>query len=306
MSTRRATWERIAAWATWVTQVTIIGTGGAVRLTGSGLGCSEWPHCTPDDFFPVAEAGIHGFIEYGNRLMSGVVLAACVLLLVLSWAARRQRPTVFRLAVAIVALTLTQALIGAIVVWLHLRPDTVAIHFWVSILLVVLATWALYRVLRGPAPANPLPRGRSIVAWVASALLIVVVALGVLTTGSGPHAGDHGAARNGLDSELLQHLHAVPSYLLLATVVLGFVLALRARAARQITWYAIMLALLFVQIAVGIAQSNLGLPIALVGIHMVLSSLSVATMVVIVLTLREPASAISSSSDDEIPAAASV
>lgn len=289
MNVRRAGWQRIAAWATWATQVIIIGTGGAVRLTGSGLGCSDWPHCTPGDFFPVPETGIHGLIEFGNRAFSVIVLAACVLLLVLLWKDRATKRVAFRLSLAVVVLTVAQALIGAVVVWLHLEPFTVGVHFFLSLVLVILSAWLLYRVVAGPAQTGSYPALRRTVAIITAIALGVVVVLGVLTTGSGPHAGDGGALRNGLNSELLQHLHAIPSYVMFAAVVCGLVLALKERQSRHATWYGVVLGLLVVQIAVGLIQANTGLPVLLVGIHMLLSSLTVSAVIVVLLTGRDTA-----------------
>ncbi|MGM1030487.1 MAG: COX15/CtaA family protein [Actinomycetota bacterium] len=279
----------IAAWATLVSQVIIVGTGGAVRLTGSGLGCSEWPNCTPESFTPVPEQGIHGLIEFGNRVWGGIVVAIAIVMLVLA-IRRRAGRTIVALAAVVLALTVAQALIGAVVVWMTLRPDTVGIHFFLSVILVGLSAALTWRVVSGPPGARTAPRWQSALVLAMTAVLAVVIFVGVLTTGSGPHAGDGGAARNGLDPAVMQHVHAWPGYVLLA-LVLAVVVAAAARGPRRhLGWSLALLAAVVVQIVVGIVQSRIGLPIALVGIHMVLSVVATAVAVAVVLSLRGPSS----------------
>ncbi len=280
----------VAAWATLVSQIVIVGTGGAVRLTGSGLGCSQWPNCTPESFTPVAEQGIHGIIEFSNRVWGGVVVAIAIVMLVLALRKRAGRAVV-TLAALVLGLTIVQALIGAVVVWMHLRPDTVGIHFLLSVILVGLAAALAWRVVAGPAGARTAPRWQSALVHTMTAVLAVVVVVGVLTTGSGPHAGDGGAARNGLDPAVMQHVHAWPGYALLA-LVLAVVVAAAARGPRRhLGWALALLGAVLVQIAVGIVQSRTGLPVGLVGIHMVLSVVCTAIAVAVVLSLRGPAGA---------------
>jgi cytochrome c oxidase assembly protein subunit 15 len=124
---------------------------------------------------------------------------------------------------------------------------------------------------------------------VTSFLVAVTVVAGILTTGAGPHSGDDGSARNGLDASILQHVHSWPGYALVAaTLVLVISLALKGH--RRIMNFAILLLTLeVVQAVVGIIQSRTGLPILLVGIHMVLACAIAAAMVVVVLSLRSPA-----------------
>jgi cytochrome c oxidase assembly protein subunit 15 len=130
------------------------------------------------------------------------------------------------------------------------------------------------------------PRWQSALVHAMTAVLAVVVVVGVLTTGSGPHAGDGGAARNGLDPAVMQHVHAWPGYALLALVIAVVVAAAARGPRRHLGW-----ALVLLQIAVGIVQSRTGLPIALVGIHLVVSVVTTAIAVAVVLSLRGPADA---------------
>lgn len=278
----------VAAWTTLITQIVIVGTGGAVRLTGSGLGCSQWPNCTPESFTPVPEQGIHGIIEFANRVWGGVVVLVAIVMLVLAIRQRAGRAIVV-LAALVLGLTIAQALIGAVVVWMHLRPDTVGVHFLLSVVLVGLAAALAWRVVVGPAGPRSAPRWQSLLVHLMTLALAVVIVVGVLTTGSGPHAGDGGAARNGLDPAVMQHVHAVPGYVLLA-LVLAVVAAAAARGPRaHLGWALALLGLILVQIVVGIVQSNTGLPILLVGIHMIVSVVSTAVGVAVVLSLRGPA-----------------
>jgi len=280
----------VAAWATLVSQIIIVGTGGAVRLTGSGLGCSEWPNCTPDSFTPVAAQGIHGVIEFSNRVWGGIVVVIAIVVLVLALRKRAGR-AVITLAALVLGLTIAQALIGAVVVWMQLRPDTVGIHFIISVVLVALAAALAWRVVTGPAGPRTAPRWQSALVHAMTAVLAVVVFVGVLTTGSGPHAGDGGAARNGLDPAVMQHVHSWPGYLLLALVVAVVVAAAARGPRRHFGWALALLGAVLVQILVGVVQSRIGLPIGLVGIHMVLSVVTTAIAVATVLSLRGTADA---------------
>ncbi|SDR66336.1 COX15/CtaA family protein [Agrococcus carbonis] len=285
----------VAAWMTLLSQIIIVGTGGAVRLTGSGLGCSEWPNCTPESFTPVPEQGIHGLIEFGNRVWGGIVVVVAVVMLVLA-IRRRAGRLVVTLAALVLGLTVAQALIGAVVVWMQLRPDTVGVHFLLSVVLVALSAVLAWKVVVGPSGPRTAPRWQSILVHAMTLALAVVVVVGVLTTGSGPHAGDGGAARNGLDPAIMQHVHAVPGYVLLA-LVLAVVVAAAARGPRlHLRWSLALLGIVLVQILVGIVQSNTGLPILLVGIHMVLSVVTTAIGAAVVLSLR-PAQRVGAGTD---------
>lgn len=267
---------RIVSILTLISQIAIVGTGGAVRLTGSGLGCSQWPNCTPGSFTPTPELGIHGVIEFANRVMGGVVVAIAIAMLVLAIVHRRQRSGVVLPAAIVVVLTLAQALIGAVVVWMHLRPDTVGIHFILSAILVGVATVLAWRVFGTADRQRAGSRTQRILVSVMDAALAVVVFVGILTTGSGPHAGDGGAARNGLDPSIMQHVHAWPAYVLFALAI-GVAGLAWLRGPRVHRRFALLLVVVLVlQIVVGLVQSNTGLPVGLVGAHMVLSVIAVA------------------------------
>jgi cytochrome c oxidase assembly protein subunit 15 len=280
---------RVFAWLSFLAEVTIIATGGAVRLTGSGLGCPTWPTCTPESLVPTQEMGIHGLIEFGNRTMTGVVgiLAAVVLLLILR--IRRERRDLFILAAVVAGGVVAQALVGGVTVLTGLNPFIVGFHY-VSSLVLVCVTAAFLSRMSASAGARGLvvPRLQATLTHVTAAVLALTIAFGVLTTGAGPHSGDADAGRNGFDAEVLEHVHAWPGYALLVLTVLLVVAAWRsrARAPRLLRWTVVLLVVEFVQIAVGLYQARNGLPELAVGVHMVLAALAAATMTLVVMHLK--------------------
>jgi len=279
---------RVLAWLSLVSEVIIVGTGGAVRLTESGLGCSTWPTCSPDSLVPTPELGIHGLIEFGNRLMTGVVGIIAVLVLVALLRVRRDRPGLFGLAVAIVLAVAAQAVVGGITVLSGLNPFIVGFHFVASLVLVVLSAILVVRCYAAPGRVRFVaPPWYVTASFVTAALLSVTIMVGVLTTASGPHSGDPNAARTGFDAFLLEHFHAWPGYVSFAAVVF-LVVAAAARGLRSASWTVVLLLLVLVQIAIGLIQANTGLPPLLVGAHMILACLVAATMAVVVLWELEP------------------
>jgi cytochrome c oxidase assembly protein subunit 15 len=283
--TRRA---RGLAWASLATELAIVGTGGSVRLTASGLGCPAWPLCTPESLVPVPELGFHALIEFSNRMMSGVVAIVALFTFLFLLRQRRARPELFWLSFALGVLVLVQAGIGGITVLSSLESYVVGLHFVISAAMVVLAAalvWCVYLPAERPAP---LPRWLRGLAWTIAAVGAVTVLVGILTTGSGPHAGDLGVARNGLPTDLMEHLHAWPAYVLFGLTVLIVLVAWRGRFAgtRELALW--LLGAEFLQIAVGLYQSRNGLPALAVGVHMVLACLLLAVMTALVLSTTRP------------------
>ncbi|MGX5680461.1 COX15/CtaA family protein [Schumannella luteola] len=280
---------RVFAIATLVAQILIVGTGGAVRLTGSGLGCPTWPRCTAESFVTTPEMGIHGIIEFGNRLLTFVLVAIAIITFVLVLRIRRERRDLFVLALLIGLYVPIQAIIGGITVLTNLNPYVVGLHFLASVVLVSLSAVLVYRVFVGPRGDQfAAPRWYRMIAHITSAFVAITILVGILVTGSGPHAGDGGAARNGLDSEFLQHVHSWPAYATLAATLALVAGAWRLGSRRLLTLSAVLLAVEGVQILVGLAQANLGLPEVLVGIHMVLACCLAAAITAVVCALREP------------------
>ncbi|MEI5582237.1 MULTISPECIES: COX15/CtaA family protein [unclassified Agromyces] len=295
---------RVVAWLSFLAQTVIIATGGAVRLTGSGLGCPTWPLCTEDSLVTTPEMGIHGVIEFGNRLMTGVVGIVALLVVLSIWRLRHERRDLWRLALAVVLGIVAQAVVGGITVWTGLNPFIVGFHYVASLLLVCVTAAYLVRLRTMPGPRElAVPTWYARLAHATTAVLAVSIVFGVLTTASGPHSGDVNAGRTGYDAELLEHVHAWPGYaLLLLTVVL--VAAARRLRLPTLGWGLALLAVELVQIAVGLYQARNGLPPLLVGIHMVLAALMAATMTVFVLHLRRPLATDATAPDAELAASA--
>jgi len=280
---------RVFAWLSLVAQTLLIGTGGAVRLTGSGLGCPTWPRCTTDSFVNTQEMGIHGIIEFGNRMLTFVLVIVAVGMFLSILRFRAQRRDLFVLALLQGLSIPLQAVIGGITVLTGLNPYIVGTHFVISIVLVALTTVLVYRVYRGPRGfAKFAPAWFTAVTHFSTLLVAITVLLGILTTGSGPHAGDATTPRNGMNSEVLQHLHSWPAYALVGTTLFLVIAAFTGgdRFVPVRRWLLALLAVEAVQVAVGITQARLGLPELLVGIHMVLAALLVSAMTATVLSLR--------------------
>ncbi|QIM16503.1 heme A synthase [Leucobacter insecticola] len=280
---------RALAWWVFATQVLIIATGGAVRLTGSGLGCDTWPKCTADSFVNNPEMGIHSYIEFGNRTLTILLEVVAILALLAVWRFRQQRPDLFWLTVVPTLSVLVQAVVGGIVVWSGLNPYLVGLHFFASLVLVVLAALLVLRVYTGPGPRRLVASAPLLqMAWLATIFGFVVVALGILTTGSGPHAGDGGALRNGLDSETIQTVHVVAAYGTLLFTLMTLFLARRERAYSVSRWAGWTIVVILAQIIVGIVQARLSLPPVLVGLHMVLACLLAAGVFLALVETRQP------------------
>lgn len=281
---------RIAAWTTFVVQTLIVVTGGAVRLTASGLGCPTWPKCTEDSLVNTPEMGIHGVIEFGNRLLTFLLVIVAIATFALIFRMRKQRRDLFWLALLIGLGIPAQAVIGGISVLTKLDPYVVGLHFIVSIAMVVLSTVLVFNVYRGNGPWKCVATGWTIaLAWIMASFQFITICVGILTTGSGPHAGDAEAPRNGLDSELLQHIHSYPAYIALGASVLVLIGAIRSQLNVLRNAVITLLAINAVQIVVGIAQSRMGLPEILVGIHMLLACLVSAAVTNVLLNLRQKA-----------------
>ncbi|WP_299165196.1 heme A synthase [uncultured Arthrobacter sp.] len=275
---------RMLALASLISQILIVVTGGAVRLTASGLGCPEWPRCTADSMVTTAEMGIHGVIEFGNRLLTFVLTAIAVAMLVSLWNMRKTRRDLFVPAVVLLAGIPAQAVVGGITVLTQLNPWVVGWHFIISMILIAVATVLVNRtrLSAAEAAAETQPRAARILRQllvIAAVLVTIAVLLGVVVTGSGPHAGDAGAARNNLNPDLMTRIHAAPVYLLVLTVLVLVVAAYRLNVAQRLRGALVMLTVVvFAQGAIGYLQHFLHLPVALVALHMLGASVLTAAM----------------------------
>jgi cytochrome c oxidase assembly protein subunit 15 len=277
------------ALANLVANVVIVVTGGAVRLTGSGLGCPTWPRCTDASFVPTPELAGHGVIEFGNRTLTGVLTITAIATLVVVW--RSVRTDLRRLAGLSFLGIPVQAGLGGVTVLTGLNPWTVAVHFLVSMLLVAVAT-TLWLRSREPGVGQPLVR-RPLLLLVTgiSAATAVVLVLGTVVTGSGPHSGDPAAGRTGFDPELVSQLHADVVFLLLGLTAALLVALYATDSADRVRSAA--RDLLVVQLAqgvIGYVQYFTDLPIVLVLLHMLGAALITAYTARLVWSVRGPAS----------------
>lgn len=285
---------RVAAWASFVAETTIIATGGAVRLTGSGLGCPSWPTCTPESLIPTDDLTYHSLIEFGNRLMTGVVGIVAVVVVLLVWRMRRSRRDLWILSLVVLGGVVAQALVGGITVWTGLNPFIVGFHYVASLLLVCVTAAFLTRLYDRPGPrVRAVPDWYATLAVATAVVMAVSIAFGVLTTGAGPHSGDSETLlRNGFDAGLFEHVHAWPGYALLALTLVLLIPAFTMRLATR-KWALALLIIELVQVAVGLYQARNGLPVIAVGAHMVLAALTAAAMTVLLLRMRTSTVALS-------------
>ncbi|MEY3705321.1 MAG: hypothetical protein RLY29_693 [Actinomycetota bacterium] len=257
-----------------VTQSLIVVTGASVRLTGSGLGCSTWPECTPGSYTPTPdqpEAPLHAWIEFGNRLLTFVLLLNA-LALMFSILRNRRRDLRLLGALQIIGI-LAQGVLGGITVLTGLNPATVAAHFLLSILIIA-AALSLRQRVHGITPSQisltPLTRR------ISQGLLILtflVILMGTVVTGSGPHAGDSTAERFNLDSKMMAWLHADLVIALLGTTI-ALLIAIRLGESEQVKeeWGGRVRLFLIVCLAqglIGYVQYFTGLPEVIVAFHII-------------------------------------
>lgn len=284
--------------ANLVAEVLIVVTGGLVRLTGSGLGCPTWPECVDGSITPVARQaeGIHKYIEFGNRTLTGVLGLLAVATLVAVWHVARRRATgadggrgLLVLGAAPLVMVLVQAVLGGITVLTSLHPATVAEHFLLSMVTIALCTWLVLVVVPEPVRARQAPAGPVLAVVVATA---AVLALGTIVTGTGPHSGDLEApARFDLDPLLVSRVHSAAAWAMLAATALTWVRRPALRPALR--W---VLAVVLAQGIVGYVQYATGLPEPLVAVHMLLAALLVCAVTLLVerdtASVRRPVEAV--------------
>ncbi|MEV0196827.1 COX15/CtaA family protein [Nonomuraea sp. NPDC050691] len=304
--------ESFSGWAlaSVVANAGITVSGAAVRVTGSGLGCPTWPRCTPDSFVPVPHPEVsmaNMLVEFGNRLVTFLVLAVGVACLLSALRMRPRRRSLLLLTLLQPLGVVAQALWGGLVVRTMLNPFTVSVHFLISIGLVA-ACWMLYaRTREGDGPVRPLVhRDIRRLGHVLVPAVFALVLAGVTATGTGPHSGDELASRFDLDIESVVRLHADVAYLVVGlTFALAFALRVSGapRPARRAA-----LALLGVELlqgVIGYTQYFLAVPAFLVGVH-VLGATVVwifALRAVTALRVRDAADEAPAPSPTEVPAA---
>lgn len=281
---------RRAALSAVVMSVLIIVTGGAVRLTGSGLGCDTWPKCTDDSLIVTPEQGYRGAIEFGNRMLTYVLSAAVGWAIIAARSTKPWRRGLTRLAWAQFWIVMSNAVIGGITVWMGLNPWTVAGHFLAANALLTVAVITWHRTGEGDTAARPrVPRPVRKLSWAITITSGLLIALGTTVTGAGKHAGDSSdVPRMPWDWTNAAHVHAVAAWVVCALAlamwlvlrVVDAPLDTRARARD-------LLIVLLAQGVIGYVQYFTGVPELLVAAHMLGSSLMWIAVLRLALSLRE-------------------
>ncbi len=284
--------DRLTRWvlvANLVAQIGIVVTGGAVRLTGSGLGCSTWPQCEPGHFTPELHdaTSIHPYIEFGNRTLTGVLGVIAVAVALLVWTDRRRARSFRVLGLAPLIGVAAQAVLGGITVLLDLNPVAVSLHLLVSMGLVIASAALLHRGAEGDGRPVAVvgPRARRLVplTWVTLAVLLV---LGTVTTGAGPHSGDDEVGyRFAVDPLLMSRVHAAAAWAFIAVLVALLVLNRRLTGPVRSRGTA-MIVLVALQAVIGYVQVATDLPVLLVLLHMLGAALLAAGTTRYLLTFR--------------------
>ncbi|GGZ79793.1 cytochrome b561 [Streptomyces subrutilus] len=281
---------RRAAFAALLMSVAIVVTGGAVRLTGSGLGCDTWPKCTDDSLIATPAQGFHGAIEFGNRMLTYVLCAAVGWAIIAARSAKPWRRSLTRLGWLQFALVMGNAVLGGITVMTGLNPYSVAGHFLLATSLITVTTVTWQRTAEGdtaPRPRVPAPVRK--LSWALIATTLVLIAAGTVVTGSGPHAGDSSDIhRMPFDWATTAHVHAVAAWVVCA-LALAMWLVLRVVDAPADTRARArdLLVVLLAQGAIGYVQFFTDLPEVLVGVHMLGSCLVWISVLRVALSLRE-------------------
>lgn len=256
--------------AALIVSILIILTGGVVRVTGSGLGCPTWPQCEAGSLATTPALGVHGLIEFGNRVLTSVLVLAVGWAIVAAALQRRWQRTLARLTWSQFWLVVVNAVAGGITVLVGLDPYVVALHFLLAFLLLTTTTLAWHRS-RQSAAATAVGAAAGATSWVLTAVAAVLVVLGTVVTGAGPHSGDSAdVPRMGVNWTLVTVVHGAAA---IAVIVLAVVLLLQLRAGGAATALArrrvvVLLAVLVAQALIGVAQALTGLPAAFVVLHL--------------------------------------
>ena len=250
-----------------ILQAGLVITGGAVRITGSGLGCPTWPECTPGSYTPVpyqAEGQLHAWIEFGNRLLTFALLFSALVAVI--YVLKSGRKDLRSLAAGQVLGIFGQGILGGITVLTDLHPLPVAGHLLLSMLLIAGAT-SLYSRRHEPQIKVAAPtKTISVLSQAHIAISFIVLILGTIVTGSGPHAGDEKAQRFGFDIQTVAWIHADVVIFLLGTTFAFFVATGTTQATKRRLKIFTVIAL--AQGAIGYIQYFTGIPEVLVAAHL--------------------------------------
>jgi cytochrome c oxidase assembly protein subunit 15 len=282
-------YRRVTFWAL-VALVAIVITGAAVRLTGSGLGCSDWPGCTDERFVPEAE--LHGWVEFGNRLVTGAVSLAVIGAVLGAHRRQPRRTDLIAWAWTLVAGVAAQAGLGAVTVRTELSPATVMAHFLLSMVLVACAVVLHHRAGLPDDPshrrARP-PAGAGRMAAAIPGLAALTLVTGTVVTGTGPHGGSEDVERFGFDLPAVARIHGITAFLLVAFAGAVLVAARRRGGDRRVEHATeLLLGTLLVQVTIGYVQYFNGVPALLVAFHVVGATLAWAFAVALMLAALWP------------------
>lgn len=306
-------WVKATAWGMLLANIGIVATGGIVRLTGSGLGCDNWPMCTEENWTTTPEMGIHGAVEFGNRLLTFVLMAftiaAFLAILRLVFlritfgefmrvfflemrfikglrAREYHYADLFNLGLLLLWGIPVQAVVGGISVWLKLNPWMITAHYVLSAIMIALAGVYLNRIYRYFSETTAareeltdtgLPNGASTLytlGWVGTFIASGIIFVGTVVTGTGPHAGDAQTHRHAFNPVEVTRLHSIFAWSYCIGIIILFVLAKKYAWPRAInTALKYNLAMLLFQAAVGYYQYFNGLPILVVELHLIGSAL---------------------------------
>ncbi|MEY9909578.1 cytochrome c oxidase assembly protein subunit 15 [Catenulispora sp. MAP12-49] len=285
------TWTCFAA---FVANIGIIVTGGAVRLTDSGLGCPTWPTCTDGSLVPTSRLGAYGVVEFTNRMLTFAVSVAVGAAIIACMRWHPRRAVLNKLSWTLFVGVVVQAVIGGISVRTHLAPIWVSLHMLVSMGMVALS-YVLWVRSREPHDAAPTPTVQPVLRTLGYVLTASVGALliaGTIVTGSGPHsgakAGDPGHKRFPLSPANATQLHADLVFLVVGlTVALWFALKATGASLRILNTVRDLFLLLMAQGVIGYVQYFTHLPVLLVGIHMFGAAIVWAATWRVLLAMRE-------------------
>jgi cytochrome c oxidase assembly protein subunit 15 len=268
----------------------IVVSGAAVRLTGSGMGCPTWPTCEDGSLVPRGATGGHGWIEFGNRTITGLVSVAVALAVLGSLRRDPRRQDLTRLSWGLVAGVFAQALLGGLVVFLHVAPIAVAGHYLLSAVLVATAVLLHHRAAQPDGPRVPAATP-ALVRWSQGlvALAAVVLVTGTLVTGSGPHGGDEAADRLPFAVTSVVPIHSVAVWALLFCTAAVLRLVEQGDASPGAAGRGrLLVGAIVAQGTLGYVQYFAGVPEGLVGLHVLGSVLVWAAVLRFHLGLREP------------------
>ncbi|GAB6900065.1 COX15/CtaA family protein [Kineosporia succinea] len=338
---------RAVRWATTLALVCSIGiilTGGIVRLTGSGLGCTTWPKCTDDSLVVPAEMGIHGAIEFTNRMLTFVISIAVGLAIITARFQKVPNRWLVRTTWSQFFIIVLNAVLGGITVWTGLNPYMVAVHFCAATLLLTTTTLSYdfahspafeewnKRTYSGTGPrygrraaasapssakavdgsvvlpepvADPTRPGRTKLAWILVVVAGFLVVAGTVTTGAGPHPGDSSEVhRIQVDWAGMAWTHGLIGVLVLVLAAVCAWAAHQAGDRKTFRRGLILLGVLIGQMTLGLYQSLDGLPWVAVAIHMVGAALTWIGVLRVLLATIHPDPVVAVATDSPAPVAA--